>query len=234
VSLINFSFLPKECNINILNSGGPDSAILIYRLAEFLSEHKDTHSIKVYHITANTTEKLFYQHFAKQVINAVEEKFDVNICEEHILYDTEVFEFKREGRTIIHGYGSSMKEVARNLYKEKNCIYTLSGFSMHYTADKYEDKNMHSRRDKSRCPEYSEGRDIFTIDPVHDGMTWYFPFAKSTKKEIRQEYDDFALEHIFPITRSCEAMPNLPEFVPLGHCGKCLHCTERKMAFGRL
>jgi 3'-phosphoadenosine 5'-phosphosulfate sulfotransferase (PAPS reductase)/FAD synthetase len=56
------------------------------------------------------------------------------------------------------------------------------------------------------------------------------PFFDVDKQELARIYNSKGLlDSLFPLTRSCEDLNTV-----LGHCGECWWCEERQWAFGRL
>ena len=68
--------------------------------------------------------------------------------------------------------------------------------------------------------------------------TLYTPWINVDKSKIYEIYQqEGLLDTLFPLTRSCEFIPeNTDKSKDLGdgHCGECFWCKERQWAFGRL
>jgi len=239
--MIDLSFLKNNPgNIVFRNSGGPDSAILMYLTALYIKENDL--DIKFYHISIDTTQKFFYIKYAKKLITFLEEEFGI-VCEEH---RTDVLEHVLDESGILIGYAEAQKYLATEMLKDHTDItYEFVGSSnmmdpeitMPVLREVTENKFYESGYtvDSSRTVDIKKRISQSSIGRTSRNTVLYEPFANMDKTHISQLYQEHNLiDKLLPLTRSCESGTSAGFYLGEQHCGKCLFCVERELVFGRL
>lgn len=256
--MIDLSFLKETPGDIILqNSGGPDCSILMWATAKYVSENNL--DIKFYHITVDTEEKFFYSKYAKIVMEYISSKFNITVKEHRVKQIPHTLEYAADGRNWkMIGYRETQRDLCIELYKEnKNIRYIFSGVSNMLPAE--DTFNILRKKRNRPLSNYSidedrRGRDekpIFKKFPLIDysidedrrdyrEVVAFTPFINMNKYDIARYYEEYSIEEdlieeLLPLTRSCEASSkDTDRYLGETHCGKCLFCVERELAFCKL
>ena len=237
--MIDLSFLKnKPGNIVFRNSGGPDSAILMYLTALYVKEN-DLNT-KFYHITVDTTQKFFYIKYAKKLIAFLEEEFGIG-CEEH---RTTQIEHILDASGILVGYTEAQRELSLGIQRDHTDIkYEFVGSSnmmdpkitMPVLQQAIGNTSASWSMDSSRSADVEKRIYRRTVERTGRDTALYTPFANLDKTHISQLYREHNLiDKLLPLTRSCESGADQEFYLGEQHCGKCLFCVEREIVFGRL
>ena len=110
------------------------------------------------------------------------------------------------------------KQKRSKLHKQFVDMFNLDCMVNGFTLNPPED--LGKGRDEKRDTVRSEKSE-------NNGITYYMPFVKLTKKDIAKRYEDYGIrDSLFPLTVSCEAVE------PPRPCKKCWWCKERHWGFG--
>ena len=191
--------------INILVSGGTDSALLLYFLMK-----KYTTQINIHTIT-NSKKSLYNTYSAVAVVSkCIELTSNDNIT--HSIYhkisqqDKDFHSIAGTGKTFIGITSNPPKEVEKTFLDRQN-------------LKSYEIRNPDVIKDET---------------PNSNFVLPWINVNKKQIAEFYRQYDNL-IDTLFPITRSCEWVPGTEVPNPKnGHCGKCWWCEERKWGFGKL
>jgi hypothetical protein len=215
-------------SIGVWMSGGADSSLLCYMLAEKIKQ--ENLPIKIQPLTVD--HKRPFTFIAGTVSSKIIELLDAkDIFHSHIVYNPP------EGITwTLEEHGKQFH--SRNYENFKNDKFQIlycgtttnppveiqEKFSWSVIADIEAKRGVGVIKEPVRYFTKEEDSKIYEFME-------FKPFIEIDKKEIARMYQEKNLmETLFPLTRSCE----LPGTV-VGHCGtKCWWCEERAWAFGRL
>lgn len=213
----------KVTTIGIWMSGGADSSLLCYLLAEKIIKEKLP--VKIQPITVD-----YKRPFAYKAVS-------IRILIEHLLNAKNIF----NEHTVYHPPENTIwtpKELAEQFHIRNYENFKNNKFQVLYsgitTNPPVEDQktfkwgiltDVESKRSaniKKETIRYFEkdGGEFFEIKP-------FFNVNKKALAHIYKEKN--LLSTLFPLTRSCEKIGTVH-----GHCGDCWWCDERKWAFGTL
>jgi 7-cyano-7-deazaguanine synthase in queuosine biosynthesis len=210
--------------IGIWMSGGADSALLCYLLAEKIK--KENLNITIQPITIDYKRPFVFK--AGPVREKIEELLGAeDLFEEHIIYNppgdivwtpSELAEqfhirnyehFKNNKFQVL--YSGITTNPAQEIQKT---------FKYGILPDVEAKRGVDVKKETDRYFVHPEGGEFWELKP-------FFDLDKKKLAEIYKEKN--LLETVFPLTRSCEHIGTVH-----GHCGYCWWCNEREWAFGRL
>ena len=211
--------------IGVNCSGGADSAILLYAMADYVKHNLPDSRISVV-TCSNHLKDRWNGRKAADVINFICEKLEFTQFDMHYVY-------YREKQEVEHFH-----EVEGKLFDDGRIQMIASGITQKPmvgdTTIEDLDGNIINLRDM-----ILDGRETPNENIWSECQKFWNPFANIDKKMIAYLYDYYNVrEDLYPLTRSCEARP-IPDapFDPdfeYTHCGNCWWCLERKWAFGTL
>jgi 7-cyano-7-deazaguanine synthase in queuosine biosynthesis len=216
--------LGKSVNtIGIWMSGGADSSLLCYLLAEKIKKEKL--SIKILPITID-----YKRPFAKIAVNVrekIEELLNAkDIFLKHIVYHPASNENWTHDELSRQFHLRNQENIVNNRFQ---ILY--SGITTNPPKEIQEKFHWGILEDVERKRGNTVDKETVRYF-VRDEYEFFEikPFFNMTKQDIARLYQDKKLlDNIFPLTRSCEKIGTVT-----GHCGKCWWCEERKWAFEKL
>lgn len=240
--IIKLDFLKDNpADILIQNSGGPDSAIIIWAVAKYIKENNLP--INIFHTSIDSTEKFWYIHHAKQVINFVEKELGIPAAA-HITQNDVVVTADENGNPV--GYAEAQREVNTELLRNKHSIGYIMNGNSNMLAQKFLREAQEKDPEKYGHLHYTDTTRLMPEDggtkirqeftELRRGRIKYEPFTNLDKRSVKECYDYYGVtDTLFPLTRSCEAeASNSQRYIGQEHCGKCIFCFERLAVFGRL
>lgn len=209
--------------IGIWMSGGADSSLLCYLLAEKII--KEQLSVKIQPLTIDYKRPFAFK--AVPVRRMIESLLNAkHIFEEHLIY------------TPPDGVDWSVEEYTEHFHIRNYENFKANKFQVLYSGittnpprevqEKFKLgvlENVEKKRGVNVPKEIvryfeKDGGEFFEIKP----------FFETDKKKLAEIYKDKnLLSTVFPLTRSCEHIGTVH-----GHCGNCWWCEERQWAFGKL
>lgn len=221
-------------------SGGCDSAIIAYAVAQTIKQNNWNKEVTLYAMTGDQITKPYNVKFAKKIIDKIDELTGVQF-EKHFtstVNDTDLYEthqlqlmhdsYKEVNWNVFwHGVTANPvgNENVDRLYKTlKNTMDTMGPTD---DRNKTKDQSIHTV-----CEDFDPIVLKGTSDIMFDRIT---PFINTDKKGVADVYEQYGVTNtLFPVTRSCEsddfeATRNLET-----HCGQCWFCLERIWGFGKL
>ncbi len=209
--------------IGVWMSGGADSSLLCYLLAEKIKqEHL---SVKILPITIDY--KRPFAGIAVSVREKIEDLLDArDIFLDHIVYhpSTDVEWTNDELAEQFH-----LRNKEHIIDNKFQVLY--SGITTNPPLEVQERFHWGILEDVEK----KRGNTVVKETVRHflkDGYEFFEikPFFNLTKKELAVVYKEKELlNNLFPLTRSCEKIGTV-----IGHCGECWWCEERKWAFEKL
>lgn len=230
--MIKFGIPEQYKKIAINLSGGADSSILLYMIAKFLQDHNRTDTTVSVLSCANDLKHRWNPRKAADVINFVIDDLKFMQLDMHYSYYRD---FQNEA--YFH-------DVEKKLAQAGDVDLFVSGI----TANPYVGETATNARDE--VIQLEDG--MLDKRNARDNQIWYTgnkahywtPFINVDKRFVAAMYDQYGVrDNLFPITRSCEAIPdrdenNNPVYGKYDAdfekkpCGRCWWCLERKWAFG--
>jgi 7-cyano-7-deazaguanine synthase in queuosine biosynthesis len=210
-------------SIGIWMSGGADSALLCYLLAEKIK----TENIQVTIQPITIDYKRPFAFIALEVVDNIKKLLNVNdIFKEHIFYHPP------DGHTWTPDQLKEQFHI-RNYenFKDRKFQILYSGITTNPPREEQENFNYKVLDDVELKRSEHVKKETYRYFAKDDReFIEYKPFFEINKKGIAELYKEKnILESLFPLTRSCEDLKTVR-----GHCGKCWWCDERQWAFGRL
>jgi len=211
-------------SIGVWMSGGADSSLLCYMLAEKI-KNEDL-DIKIQPITIDykrpfVKKAVLVQQTISKLLNAE------GIFNEHIVYhppeNVNWTPAELADQFHIRNYEHFKQGLFQVLYSG---ITTNPPVEVQKTFKWGVLKDVEAKRGST----VAKVTDRYFVHP-EGGEFWELkPFFNLDKKKLAELYKEKdLLETVFPLTRSCEHIGTVH-----GHCGECWWCQERKWAFGRL
>ena len=211
--------------IGIWMSGGADSSLLCYLLAEKIK--KENLNVKIQPLTVQKRPGIYE---SIPVRNKIAELLDAeDIFKNHVIYAA-----PDSGWVNSEYLGMFAKKNRENI-KQNVFQVLLSGITTNPPVEIQKNFQWGVLEDVEKTRGNSVIKEkVRYFTQVEDKIEYEFlelkPFFEINKKEIAKLYKEKnLLESLFPLTRSCEDKTFLD-----GHCGKCWWCEERLWAFGRL
>ena len=237
---IDFSFLKTNPgNIIIRNSGGPDCAIIYYLAAKYVKENNL--DIDFIHLTVNTTQKYWYIHYAKNVINFVKKEIGIEPINHVTSKNNVVTEVQAKNGTIIEGYAEAQWELSKQIMDSYDIKYEFTGATNMLPKRFLNDKLLEGTVNPNLVyADYSrrsieDGNEEQSLFMNVEGRTIFHPLINKDKRTVKELYDQYNLtDTLFSLTRSCERTADHPKYKGREHCDWCIFCFERKFAFGKL
>ena len=211
--------------IGIWLSGGADSSLLCYMLADKLI--RENHNIKILPISV---QKRPGEMVTAEVLAKIKELLDA----EHVFKDHLMYRNPEDWREDAE---------YRALFKQKHHEHLIDG-RYQCVVSGITCNTSHSEQTQVGQPiiqevEVKRGLDVVKDLIKYSAMVYegqviedieFRPFFNVNKKGIAAKYAELdLLDTLFPVTKSCENRDMLE-----GHCGECWWCLERLWAFGKL
>jgi len=205
--------------IGIWMSGGIDSSLLAWKLADQIEDHdlciklqpftvRRSRPYNPFHAEA-VLEKIYKGNHVLDMITYYPDKNDPHQCDTQEFIDRDMENFTNGVIQIMYS-GISQNPPLEEI-KATEGWYTHKNGTIQHTE---------TNRDKpGKLEEYG-------YEPHHGH--YINPWSRFNKKDIASEYKRLGLWDIFEATRSCEGDDGM------GPCGICWWCFEKKWAFGRL
>jgi hypothetical protein len=210
----------KKIAVNV--SGGADSAILLYMVADYLVKNNRTESTELNVLTCvNDFKGRWNARKAAAVIDFVIGRTGCPINMHYSYYrptqDVKYFhEIERKlisrGDIDLMVAGLTLNPIGRNI------VTNIHGKNIDLAEKALPERNVNHMK-------------------LLNGNYW-FPFANTDKKMVSSLYDQYKVNELFPLTRSCETIPEMKDGIAVNSnfenepCGECWWCLERKWAFG--
>jgi hypothetical protein len=210
--------------IGIWMSGGADSALLCYLLAEKIKKERLDVTIQL--VTIDYKRPFAFK--AGTVREKIEEILDAkSIFENHIVYNPpgEIVWTPDELAEQFHirNYDHFKNNKFQVLYSGITTnppVEVQQTFNYGILPDVEAKRGTAIQKETNRYFVHPDGGEFWEIKP----------FFKLDKKDLAELYkSNNLLDTVFPLTRSCEHIGTVH-----GHCGWCWWCNEREWAFGRL
>lgn len=208
--------------IGIWMSGGTDSSLLAYRLAEQLEDH-DMGDIKLQPFCVRRT-RPYNPFHAEAVLEWIRSQGFPNINEMITYYpdldDPHQCDIKEFQDRDVDNFTNGVIQIMYSGISHNPPLDVIKS-----TPGWYETKSgkiQHTETNRDMLP-----KDIETWGHKPEHGHYINPWSIWTKKEIADDYKERQIMDLFPLTRSCESDKH-----PTEHCGKCWWCHERKWAFG--
>jgi 7-cyano-7-deazaguanine synthase in queuosine biosynthesis len=210
--------------IGIWMSGGADSALLCYLLAEKIKKGRLDVTIQL--VTIDYKRPFAFK--AGTVREKIEEILDAkSIFENHIVYNPpgEIVWTPDELAEQFHirNYDHFKNNKFQVLYSGITTnppVEVQQTFNYGILPDVEAKRGTAIKKETNRYFVHPDGGEFWEIKP----------FFKLDKKDLAELYkSNNLLDTVFPLTRSCEHIGTVH-----GHCGWCWWCNEREWAFGRL
>lgn len=197
--------IPECKSLAVQLSGGTDSAAVLYKLCEQISNT----NIEIYLITGVEYERPTNEYAAKNIADVIKSHFPTVIFKDHLF-----FYFHNRRITGISKADEFIKAI-NEFKKQYGFIHTFHGRTLNP-----DDKNL------------IDGRELKRDQPINDSKTFHTPLQSVTKKFVKQFYDDRDLmDSIYPLTESCIGNAKSTNNFTAA-CKKCWWCREKFWAFG--
>lgn len=217
----------KVSVIGVWMSGGADSSLLCYLLAEKIK--RDNLDIKILPMTVD------YKRPFRFIAGPVREKIEEILDAKSIFLDHEVYRPPDDTTWSWEELQQQFpKRNEENIRKGKFQVL-FSGITTNPPPEVQRNFAWGILPDVEKV----RGIDIeksleryFTVEEAHRIYEFYQikPFFNINKQMIYEIYKNKnLLDEMFPLTRSCEDVSSSE-----GHCGRCWWCQERHWAFGRV
>jgi 7-cyano-7-deazaguanine synthase in queuosine biosynthesis len=217
----------KVNSIGIWMSGGADSSLLCYLLAEKIK--RENLQIKILPMTVD------YKRPFKFIAGTVRKKIEELLDAESIFFEHEIY---KPTENLVWSWEDLQKQFP--LHNEENI--RNKKFQILYSGiTTNPPQEIQKNFAWGILPDVEKVRGIeieksieryFTVDENQQIYEFYQikPFFNINKQKIYEIYKiKNLLDNLFPLTRSCEDTTTSE-----GHCGKCWWCEERQWAFGRI
>lgn len=211
--------------IGIWASGGADSSVLCYLLAEKIK--KENLQVKIKTFTVQKSHGSF--EFLK-VIDRIKELLDCHdVFLENIVYEAPLDGWVHEDYQEVY-HIKNKENIKNNLFQ---VLY--SGITTNPPKQVQETFKWGVLEDVEliRGVEVSKDTTRWFLKEEDNNTYEFFelkPFFNFDKQSVAKIYKEKGLEEtLFPLTRSCEK-----KGTTVGHCGECWWCEERKWGFGKL
>tara|TARA_B100001057_G_scaffold227362_1_gene227733 strand:- start:2962 stop:3648 length:687 start_codon:yes stop_codon:yes gene_type:complete len=201
-------------------SGGADSAIVLYMLCRYITDHHKDIAVVVH--TTNDWKKPYQVKWAVKVRQWHMQQFPNIKFLEHETHQLQ------QGDDYIQGQAQHLQNVYdKHTQQGTHIDITLAGINalppsnIVFVDEKTGEKHVGPTDDRTG------------IQPTQ-GTGWFMPIRNFDKQDIAEIYKQFDLtDTLFDQTRSCEetSVEVTQNFTT--HCGTCWWCQERKWGFGR-
>lgn len=236
---VSIPFDEKWNRIAVSLSGGADSALLTYILCTLIKEKNPKMKLHVIsHIRCWKT-KPWQQYDSQRVYNYLQNMFNFIDWQRHVNFIAPELEYGSKGPVLTDEY---QKQVSGDNIQ----IRAFSEYVCHYNKiDAY-----YNGVTKNPNVKIDGAMNERNIEPNKDNMHLRFikhmetyaihPFRFVTKDWIMKQYQQFKLQELLQITRSCEGeFSNITyknyksgDHVPV--CGTCFWCQERSWALNEI
>lgn len=211
----------KEIAVNC--SGGADSGILLYMTAHFLKTNNRTDA-KLHVLTcANDKKHRWNARKAADIINYTISNLNWNQFGIHYTY-------YRDKQKVEYFH-----EIEYDLIDNNKIDTIISGITANPKVDAAVVEDINGDMIDIKLTELAK-RTLSEPAPVWNKGIWYNPFKNVDKRFVAAMYNQFGVDDLIDLTRSCEGHPADPNvFDPKFEnepCGECWWCLERKWAFG--
>lgn len=220
--------LPSNLSKFAVNcSGGADSSILLYMVCDYLKQHGRTDATVSVLTCANHAKDRWNARKAADVINYISEELEFDQFDIHYAYYRD-----RQDVKYFH-------EFERKLFDDHRVEFIISGITANPIVEAIVENSrgvMINLADEALPVRNAGGNTIY--EETAWGGKFYTPFSNVDKRFVASMYQQYGVEDLLDLTRSCESLPDPdrpfdPEFENTP-CGNCWWCLERKWAFGRL
>lgn len=216
--------IPDEGNVGCFMSGGADSSLMCYILADTIKKHNL--KTEIYPITAEFLQRPYNLRCAYDVVKKVSDltgfQFNLHNC---FIIPNHREPVTDDQKVVIMG---NYTRTYANCFRFKTIF---NGLTANPPEEDVEDTPFAKRQ---KCRDNEEWR---KEQQSKDGLT--VPFINVDKRVISTLYKKFnLLENLLPLTRSCEAeleethyfTKDCFDFKPKGE--ECWWCKERAYGFG--
>jgi len=213
----------KITTVGLWMSGGADSALLCFLLAEKIKQHNLP--VKILPMTVDY--KRPFAGIAIKVREEIEHRLNAkDVFLNHLIYYPPQNTTWNNEELAQQFHIINQENIIKNLFQ---VLY--SGITTNPPKNIQESfqwgilENVEKKRGEDVVKEtvrhfVKDSYEFYEIKP-------FFNLTKQHLADIYREKD--LLNSVFPLTRSCEKVGTT-----LGHCGECWWCEERKWAFARL
>jgi len=220
---IDFEIPEQHTRIGVNCSGGADSAILLYIIADYLKQNNRTDVELNVLSCANDKKHRWNVRKAADVINYTIDKLDWNQFGCHYAYYRDV-----QAEEYFH-------EFEMKMFKDDRISFLISGVTATPKIDAVVENSKGVMVDLREHEDCLGNRDPNKQRPLLNvSGHFYTPLTNVDKRFVADMYDHYDVRDMFYLTRSCEAIPDGrydPDFEQ-HPCGECWWCLERKWAFG--
>lgn len=231
---VDIPFDIKWKSISVSLSGGADSALLAYILANIAEEeNRPNLIIRTISHTRMWKTRPWQEHDSLRVFDWLQDRFSNIQWTRHTNFIAPDVEYGNIGTIITDEYG---KQVSGDNAQ----IRAYSEYICHqYEVDAYYNAVTKNPEHIAGLPE----RKIESSDDnqhlrlmKHMGRYAAHPFRFVTKDWVVQQYVNFGIMDLFNITRSCEGEFSMINYLtykshdPVPTCGECFWCKEREWA----
>jgi len=219
--------LPSACKQIAVNcSGGADSAILLYMVADYIKTNNMVDTKLSVLTCSNDRKHRWNGRKAADVVNYIIDRLDWNQFDIHYVYYRDL-----QAETYFH-------EVETKLFEDNRTDMIVSGITANPTCEAVikNRKGMYIDLATSGLPERSVPNQPVMTSNKFSGQ-FYTPFVNVDKRFVAAMYTHYNVADMVDLTRSCEAIPEpgtkYNATFENSPCGNCWWCLERKWAFGK-
>ena len=237
---IHFSSTFKRVGLSL--SGGADSSLLFYILCKLIEETNSECKILPTTMVRFFDTKPWLEKPAKDVYAWIKERFP-NIILEHdwgfIPPDLEVVKIKKLGLAHLN-----KNFPADLMFTDVLCTITYHNYLMKTKNLEYmySGTTMNPPEDFDNAPQFRD-QSVLDADGIANvvNATSINPFSLVTKDWIMAQYENYELQDLLTLTRSCEADTRVlgemwltVDDVQPPQCGQCFFCKERKWGIANM
>lgn len=222
-------------NIGIAVSGGADSALLCYLLADIIDKNKCNTNIHIISNIRMWKKRPWQKYNSLDVYKFLQNKFRGLNFFRHENFIPPELEWGDKGPTIVDEYGQLVSGDIVELRSFAEFIGHTESLDCYYNAVTKNPKVKFNGAPPKRDLDPSKENFYLTVG-IHMNRVSSHPFRFVDKAWIYKQYTRLKILDLFEITRSCEGnIENLDftnykpgQYVPI--CGQCFWCKEREWA----
>jgi len=201
----------KKIGINL--SGGADSALVLYMLANESASKK----FDIIPITGIDIKRPTNIWNAREIVDLIQEKFPESNIKDH---EENRYEKEHEkDKSNIHS------QHERSLFRDNKVDLIVHCRTSNPPLKIAKENNLLEKREEIR--DHDQQKSLFP-----GNKKYYFPLTLVDKRFVAEEYKKLNLmENLFPITASCIAYADKTDNFTKP-CKECWWCKEKKWAFG--